>query len=261
MVLSVVGAIAFSFTDRLFHGQEVLLVCFVIALGTYAFQHITRGTLSGNGRFGPYGMILGAEGVFRLAPVIVVYLAGVDNLLWYGLALAIPPLLASLVALRGQHGLLAPGPDAEWSELSTNLTLLFLGSLAAQALSYAAALGVLVLAQGHARSRRRRRLHRRLLHRPHPDPAVPGHPGRAAARSWPRSPVPGSIADFRSRMRKLVGDRGRGRRARHRRRAPRSAPGRARSSSATSSTSSHQDLALLCAGARRSSSPSRSRRR
>ena len=56
-------------------------------------------------------------------PVIVVYAAGVDNLLWYGLALAIPPLLASLVAVRGQHGLLDPGPEAEWSELSTNLTL------------------------------------------------------------------------------------------------------------------------------------------
>jgi O-antigen/teichoic acid export membrane protein len=150
MVLSVIGFEAFGFTDRLFHGQEVLLVCFVIALGTYAVQHITRGTLSGNGRFGPYGMILGAEGVFRIAPVIVIYLAGIDDLLWYGLALAIPPVLASIVAVWGQHGLVEPGPDAEWSELSTNLTLLFLGSLAAQALSYAAALGVLVLAQGRA---------------------------------------------------------------------------------------------------------------
>ncbi len=148
MAFSVIGALAFGLTERLFHGQEVLLVCFVIALGTYAVQHITRGTLSGNGRFGPYGMILGAEGVFRIIPVIVVYALGVDNLLWYGLALAVPPLLASLVAIRGEHGLMAPGPDAEWSELSTNLTLLFLGSLAAQALSYAAALGVVVLAQG-----------------------------------------------------------------------------------------------------------------
>ena len=150
MAIAVIGAAAFGLTDRLFHGQEVLLVCFVIALGTYAVQHITRGTLSGNGRFGPYGMILGAEGVFRILPVIVLYAAGIDDLLWYGLALAVPPLLAALVALRGQHGLVDPGPDAEWSELSTNLTLLFLGSLAAQALSYAAALGVLVLAQGKA---------------------------------------------------------------------------------------------------------------
>jgi O-antigen/teichoic acid export membrane protein len=150
MAVAVIGAAAFGLTDRLFHGQEVLLVCFVIALGTYAVQHVTRGTLSGNGRFGPYGMILGAEGVFRILPVIVLYAAGIDNLLWYGLALAVPPLLAALVAIRGQHGLVDPGPDAEWSELSTNLTLLFLGSLAAQALSYAAALGVLLLAQGKA---------------------------------------------------------------------------------------------------------------
>jgi O-antigen/teichoic acid export membrane protein len=150
MALSIVGFEVFGFTDRLFHGQEVLLVCFVIALGTYAVQHITRGTLSGNGRFGPYGMILGAEGVFRILPVIVIYAAGVDDLIWYGLALAIPPVLAAIVSVWGQHGLLEPGPEAEWSELSTNLTLLFLGSLAAQALSYAAALGVLVLAQGKA---------------------------------------------------------------------------------------------------------------
>jgi len=148
MAVAVVGAAGFGLTDRLFHGQEVLLVCFVIALGTYAVQHITRGTLSGNGRFGPYGMILGAEGVLRILPVIVLYAAGIDDLVWYGLALAVPPLLAALLSIRGQHGLMAPGPDAEWSELSTNLTLLFLGSLAAQALSYAAALGVLVLAQG-----------------------------------------------------------------------------------------------------------------
>jgi O-antigen/teichoic acid export membrane protein len=150
MALSIVGFEAFGFTDRLFHGEEVLLVCFVIALATYAVQHITRGTLSGNGRFGPYGMILGAEGVFRILPVVVIYAAGVDDLLWYGLALAIPPLLAAVVSVWGEHGLVEPGPDAEWSELSTNLTLLFLGSLAAQALSYAAALGVLVLAQGKA---------------------------------------------------------------------------------------------------------------
>lgn len=150
IVLSLVGFETLGFTDRLFHGQEVLLICFAIALGTYAVQHITRGTLSGNGRFGPYGMILGAEGVFRIVPVVIIYLAGVDDLLWYGLALAIPPVLAAGVSVWGQHGLLEPGPEAEWSELSTNLTLLFLGSLAAQALSYAAALGVLVLAQGKA---------------------------------------------------------------------------------------------------------------
>ena len=55
-----------------------------------------------------------------------------------------------MISLRGQHGLMPPGPDAEWSELSTNLTFLLLGSLTAQALSYSAALGGIVLAQGPA---------------------------------------------------------------------------------------------------------------
>jgi hypothetical protein len=93
-------------------------------------------------------MILAVEGIVRVVPLIVLVAFGIEDLVWYGLALAIPPLIAALVALRGQKHLMDPGPDAEWSELSTNLSLLFLGSLAAQALSYAAALGAIVLANG-----------------------------------------------------------------------------------------------------------------
>jgi O-antigen/teichoic acid export membrane protein len=148
VVLTLLLATFTPLIDRLFHGKESLLLCFVIALGTYAVQHITRGTLSGNGRFGPYGLILAAEGILRVLPVIILYAAGIDNIIWYGLALAIPPVLASVISLRGQHGLLAPGPPAEWSELSANLTLLFLGSLTAQTLSYSAALGAILLAKG-----------------------------------------------------------------------------------------------------------------
>src|SRR5262245_21922 len=148
IVVALLLAAFTPFIDRLFHGQEQLLICFVIALVTYAVQHITRGTLSGNARFGPYGMILAAEGLLRVLPVMVLYVAGVDDIIWYGLALAIPPAIASVIALRGPKDLRAPGPDAEWSELSTNLSLLFRGSLTAQTLSYSAALGAILLAQG-----------------------------------------------------------------------------------------------------------------
>jgi len=148
IVLTLVCAAIFPLTERLFHDQSVLLICFLIALATYAVQHTTRGTLSGNGRFGPYGMILAVEGLVRVIPLIVLVALGIEDLVWYGLALAIPPLIAALVALRGQKHLMDPGPEAEWSELSTNLTLLFLGSLTAQALSYSAALGAIVLANG-----------------------------------------------------------------------------------------------------------------
>ena len=150
IVVTLLGAAFFPLVENLFHGQTVLLVCFVIALITYAVQFLCKGTLAGNGRFGPYGVILGAEGIVRVLPLIVLVAAGIDNLTLYGLALAIPPIVAVLIAMRGQHGLMPPGPDAQWSELSTNLTLLFLGSLAAQALSYAAALGGILLAKGPA---------------------------------------------------------------------------------------------------------------
>jgi O-antigen/teichoic acid export membrane protein len=76
---------------------------------------------------------------------VILALAGVDNPVWYGLCLAIPPVLGSLVSLRGQRGLMEPGPEAPWSELSTNLGYLLAGSLMAQALSYAPFLGAQLL--------------------------------------------------------------------------------------------------------------------
>ena len=78
--------------------------------------------------------------------------AGVTDPLWYGLCLALPPALATLVALRGQHELVLPGPQAPWSELSVNLGYLLGGSLLAQVLSYAPFLGAQLLATHGERS-------------------------------------------------------------------------------------------------------------
>ncbi len=143
---AIVLAATTDLIDNLFEGSAGLVVCLVIALFTYCFQHVTRGTLSGNGRFRPYGTILGAEGIIRILPCAVLAVAGVSNPVWYGLCLAVPPVLGSLVSLVGQHGLLKPGPDAPWSELSTNLGLLLGGSLLAQTLSYAPFIGAQLLA-------------------------------------------------------------------------------------------------------------------
>ena len=132
--------------QNLFKGVAGLVICFAIALITYAAQHLTRGTLSGNGRFGPYGVILGAEGCIRLLPAAILWFAGVTDPVAYGLCLAIPPVLASALSLRGQHGLIKPGPQSPWSELSTNLGYLLSGSVLAQSLSYAPILIATVLA-------------------------------------------------------------------------------------------------------------------
>jgi O-antigen/teichoic acid export membrane protein len=132
--------------DELFHGDEVLLVGLLIALFSYYLAHMARGTLSGNGRFGPYGIMHGSEGIVRVIFCAVLVAIGVSTPGPYGLALALPPLAAVAISLRGQHDLLAPGPAAPYSELSTALGWLLVGSVLAQALSYAAFLGATLLA-------------------------------------------------------------------------------------------------------------------
>jgi O-antigen/teichoic acid export membrane protein len=124
-----------------------LVLCLIIALFTFGVEFLARGAFAGVGRFGAYGLSLGAEGVIRLLPCIPLAIAGVTNPVWYGLCLAIPPLPATAIALWGQKNLALPGPSAPWSELSTNLGYLLGGSLLAQVLSYAPFLGVQILAQ------------------------------------------------------------------------------------------------------------------
>jgi len=132
-----------------FNDHVGLVVCLVVALFTFGVEYLARGAFAGVGRFGAYGLSLAAEGVIRFLPCIPLAIAGVKNPVWYGLLLAVPPLLATFVAMYGQHDLMQPGPPAPWSELSTNLGYLLGGSLLAQVLSYAPFLGAQVLASPH----------------------------------------------------------------------------------------------------------------
>jgi O-antigen/teichoic acid export membrane protein len=115
------------------------LICYYVAF-------TTRGTLSGNGRFRAYGMMQGSEGTVRILFCIALFALGSTAPGWYGLALAIPPIIAVAISLRGQHGLLLPGPEAPYSELSSALAWLLIASVLAQLLSYASVLGVQLLA-------------------------------------------------------------------------------------------------------------------
>jgi O-antigen/teichoic acid export membrane protein len=151
IVASLIGSGALI--HELFHGNGLLLVGLLIAIASYYVAHMTRGTLSGNGRFGPYGVMHGSEGIVRVVLVVVLVLFGVSTPGWYGLALALPPLAAVAISLRGQHNLLLPGPDAPYSELSTALGWLLVGSVLAQALSYAAFLGATLLATDAQKAR------------------------------------------------------------------------------------------------------------
>jgi O-antigen/teichoic acid export membrane protein len=143
-----IASIVFSqpLIDDLFNGETMLFVALLVAIATYYVAHLTRGTLSGNGRFERYGMLQGTEGSVRLLFCIALVIAGVQTAGMYGLALAVPPAIAAAVALRGQHHLLRPGPEAPYSEISNALALLLVGSFLAQTLGYAAFLGANILA-------------------------------------------------------------------------------------------------------------------
>jgi O-antigen/teichoic acid export membrane protein len=148
LVIAIIGlTLSTQVVHNKFNGHVGLMVCLIVALFTFGIEFLARGAFAGMGRFGAYGVSLAAEGIIRFLPCVPLALAGVTNPVWYGLLLAVPPLLATAVAMRGQHGLAEPGPAAPWSELSSNLGYLLGGSMLAQVLSYAPFIGAQVLAK------------------------------------------------------------------------------------------------------------------
>ena len=133
------------YVKSFFQGDWLLIASLAIGLFGFAFMHLTRGTLSGNGRFRPYGMILAIDGAAKLVASIVLWQLGVHTAGPYGMCIALSPFLATGIALRGQTGLLREGPPAPYSELSTSLGWLLAGSLLMQVLGYSVLLGVGVL--------------------------------------------------------------------------------------------------------------------
>ncbi len=146
-LVAIVGSIAAvgPVTDRLFHHETVLFVSLLIGIVAYYASYITRGTLSGNGRFGAYGAMLGAEGIIRVVAAIALVIAGARSPGAFALVLVLPPIASIVVGLRGQRNLLEPGPAAPYSELSSAIGYLLLGSVLCQALSYSAYIAAVVL--------------------------------------------------------------------------------------------------------------------
>ncbi len=149
-VVIAIGVIFAAFTTslvtKLFAGHAGLVVCLVIALFTFGIEYLARGAFAGTGNFGAYGVSMAAEALLRLAPCIPLALLGATNPVWFGLCLAIPPLIATAIALRGRTGIMVPGPPAPYREISTNLGYLLGGSLFAQLLGYAPFIGATLLA-------------------------------------------------------------------------------------------------------------------
>jgi len=144
----VVAAIAASgpVAQKLFAGQLVLSWALIAGLVAYFVQFLGRGTLAGNGRFRPYGAIVGGEGILRV--VFCAGLAGVGAVTAgpFGLAMVAGSFVAVIVALTGRRGLLQPGPPAAWSEISSALGFLLIASVMTQFLLSVGTVAVQLLA-------------------------------------------------------------------------------------------------------------------
>ena len=136
VIVAVLAAISLAASgpllDELFDGDVLLLVGLLVALPAYCAQYVVRGVLSGNGRFPPYGIMLGADGLLRVVAAGALALAGVATVGPYGLLIGLAPVAAMAIALARQRSLVVPGPEAPWTELSGALGWLLLGAVLAQ---------------------------------------------------------------------------------------------------------------------------------
>ena len=141
-----IAAVSGPIGARLFRGDTVLVWALVAGLVAFCIEFLARGTLAGNGRFRPYGLLLGSEGVLRVALCVALAVAGAVTVGVYGLALVVGTFLAVAVALAGRRGLLRPGPPAAWSELSSALGFLLIASVLTQFLLSIGTVAVQLLA-------------------------------------------------------------------------------------------------------------------
>lgn len=134
LVLLLLGCgAAFGPLDRrLLGGDGILMVALLLGLCAYCSEHLARGTLSGSGRFRAYGVLIGAEGIYRTILCAGLAIAHVDSPGPYGLALAGGSFAAVLTAVVRQRGLLSAGSPTVNAEVTTALGSLLVASVATQ---------------------------------------------------------------------------------------------------------------------------------
>jgi O-antigen/teichoic acid export membrane protein len=76
-------------------------------------------------------MLMGLDGLIRIAGCGVLAAAGVKSLIAYALMIGLPPILALIISFSRQRNLLQAGPQAPWAEVTSNLGWLLIGSVAA----------------------------------------------------------------------------------------------------------------------------------
>ena len=145
VLLAVLIIVSKQLNDQFFEGNAsvtfsvFVLICFSLP------GFLARGICSGTGRFGAYGLIIGADGAVRMIGCAVLWLAGVTHVGAYALMIGVSPIVGVIaVGLAGKLRV-DDGPEATWSEVTPNLGWLLMGSLFAAALVNAGPITVDIL--------------------------------------------------------------------------------------------------------------------
>lgn len=104
-VLVVLLAVSGPLTDKALAGEWGLYFAVLLSVATSAAVYLVRGFLGGTQRFAGYAATLGAEGLARILPCIVIWLSGMPNATGYAFVFAAG---SGLGALAGLFWLRAP---------------------------------------------------------------------------------------------------------------------------------------------------------
>jgi O-antigen/teichoic acid export membrane protein/GT2 family glycosyltransferase len=148
-----VVVLAFPTTLTILGHHVPLLVALCIALPGYAVCFAMRGELAGRRQLTRYGVQLGVEGAVRLAGTIVLVLAGVTTVGWYGAMFAGAPWVAAGVSAIGWQRPDGSATTEPSPPLARPVGLLVLSCLASQLLINAGPLVVALLAGPGERAR------------------------------------------------------------------------------------------------------------
>ncbi len=119
---------------RYFDGDWWMLAALATAFVAYAPAHLARGVCAGSGRFHSYAIVMGSDGIIRIAACLALWAIGVTGAAPYAFAVALAPLIPVIVVgVRGELRTDA-GPPAEWHEVTQNLGWLLLGTVFAASL-------------------------------------------------------------------------------------------------------------------------------
>jgi O-antigen/teichoic acid export membrane protein len=129
-----------------FGDNWTMVAALVLAVVAYAPAHLSRGLCSGMGRFRAYAVVMGADGLVRIVLCLLLAGIGVSAVGWFGLAVAVSPLLGVAAVGWRKQLVTEPGPPASWKEVTPNLGWLLLGSLMAASLVNAGPIATSVLA-------------------------------------------------------------------------------------------------------------------